>query len=258
MTNTKFGTTDAPITSFVLARADDALMLGHRLSEWCGHAPGLEEDLALANMALDLLGQARELYSYAAELIGPGATEDSLAYLRDVQGYRNLLMVELKNGDFGFTIMRAFLFSAFAHPYWSEMSRTRDVNLAAIADKSVKEIAYHLRYTSEWVIRLGCGTEYSLLRIQAALSELWPFTSELFIATPSDYEVVTDGIAVQPESVRSQWLCTVSSVFERANLTLPSAGRMQVGGRVGRHTEHLGHLLSDLQYLQRTYPGASW
>ena len=247
-----------PLALYALRRADDALILGHRLSEWCGHAPMLEEDMALANVGLDLIGQARSLYQYSAELQGDGQDEDKLAYLRDAPAYRNLLLSELPNGDFARTITRVFLYSAFSDPFWQAMTRSADTQLAAIAAKSEKESAYHLRHSAEWVIRLGDGTEESHRRAQDALDHLWPYTGEMFEADGSDRELVEAGIAADPESLRASWSKTVSEVLDQATLKEPASGWMQSGGRTGRHSEHLGHLLSEMQFLQRAYPGAAW
>ena len=249
---------DTPLLRYVLGRADDALVLGHRLSEWCGHAPVLEEDMALSNMALDLIGQARALYTYAAEIEGAGRDEDAYAYLRDVTSYANLLLVEQPNGDFAQTIVRQLLFSAFIDPYWRALMTSRDTTLAAIAAKAEKESAYHLRHASEWTVRLGDGTPESHERAQQALDTLWPFTGELFTVPAGDRGLIDAGVAVDPETLRAPWRATVARVVERATLTLPADGWMQRGGREGRHSEHLGHLLSDLQYLQRAFPGATW
>lgn len=250
--------TETPLVLYALRRADDALISGHRLSEWCGHAPMLEEDMALANIGLDLIGQARELYSYAATCEAAGNDEDRYAYLRDVRQYRNLLLVELPNGDFARTIVRQFLYSACADLYWRAMMRSTDATLAAIAAKSEKESAYHLRHTAEWVIRLGDGTDESRRRAQAAVDDLWAYTGEMFHTDASDAELIGQGIAVDPESLRDTWSATVADVFGRATLTRPDNPWMQKGGRVGHHSEHLGHLLSELQSLQRTFPGATW
>jgi ring-1,2-phenylacetyl-CoA epoxidase subunit PaaC len=249
---------EAPLVQYVLRRADDALILGHRLSEWCGHAPMLEEDMALANMALDLLGQARELFSYAAEVEGKGNDEDKFAYLRDVRQYLNLLLLEQPNGDFARTIVRQFFYSAFADLYWRAMMNSSDATLAAIAAKSEKESAYHLRHSSEWIVRLGDGTAESHRRAQAAIDDLWSFTGEMFGVDDIERPFIAAGIAVDPASLREQWLGTLSRVIGQATLALPQSEWMQQGGRKGRHSEHLGHLLSELQSLQRTFPGATW
>jgi ring-1,2-phenylacetyl-CoA epoxidase subunit PaaC len=249
---------ETPLVLYALRGADDALILGHRLSEWCGHAPILEEDMALSNIALDLLGQARELYSYAAKAEGRDNDEDRFAYLRDVRQYRNLLLLEQPNGDFARTMVRQFFYSAFADLYWRAMMKSADATLAAVAAKSEKESAYHLRHASEWIIRLGDGTGESHVRAQTAIDDLWAFTGEMFCCDASERALIDAGIAVDPASLRPQWLKTVSSVVGEATLALPSNDWMQQGGRSGRHSEHLGHLLSELQSMQRTFPGATW
>ena len=246
--------TETPLVLYTLRRADDALVLGHRLSEWCGHAPSLEEDMALANIGLDLLGQARSLYTYAAEIEAAGHDEDDFAYLRDAPQYRNLLLLEQPNGDFAQTIVRQFFYSAFADPYWRAMMASTDPTLAAIAAKSEKESAYHLRHSSEWLIRLGDGTAESRRRTADAVAALWPFTGELF--EPDD--AALGGAAADPEALRPVWQATVASVFAQATLTVPQGGWMQRGGRTGRHSEHLGPMLAVMQHLQRTHPGATW
>jgi ring-1,2-phenylacetyl-CoA epoxidase subunit PaaC len=249
---------ETPLVLYTLRRADDALILGHRLSEWCGHAPMLEEDMALANMGLDLLGQARELYSYAAQVEGSGNDEDKLAYLRDVRQYRNLLLVEQPNGDFAHTMVRQFFYAVFADLYWRAMMRSKDATLAAIAAKSEKESAYHVRHASEWILRLGDGTEESHSRAQEAIDDLWAFTGEMFAVDDGERSLIDSAIAVDPAALRPQWLKTVSGIVNEATLALPASGWMQQGGRSGRHSEHLGHLLSELQSMQRTFPGVTW
>ena len=249
---------ETPLVLYTLRRADDALILGHRLSEWCGHAPILEEDMALSNIALDLLGQARELYSYAARVEGGDNDEDKFAYLRDVRQYRNLLLLEQPNGDFARTMARQFFYSAFADLYWRAMMKSSDATLAAVAAKSEKESAYHLRHSSEWIIRLGDGTGESHARAQTAIDDLWAFTGEMFEVDSSERALIDAGIAVDPASLRPQWLKTVSDIVNEATLALPRGDWMQQGGRSGRHSEHLGHLLSELQSMQRTFPGATW
>jgi ring-1,2-phenylacetyl-CoA epoxidase subunit PaaC len=249
---------ETPLVLYALRRADDALILGHRLSEWCGHAPMMEEDMALANMGLDLLGQARELYSYAAKVEGKGNDEDKFAYLRDVRQYRNLLLLEQPNRDFARTITRQFFYAAFADLYWRAMMKSRDATLAAIAAKSEKESAYHVRHSSEWVIRLGDGTEESHRRTQAAVDDLWAYTGEMFEADDGERGLIDAGIAVDPAALRPRWMETVSNVLREATLVLPKSDWMQQGGRSGRHSEHLGHLLSELQSMQRTFPGVTW
>jgi ring-1,2-phenylacetyl-CoA epoxidase subunit PaaC len=249
---------ETPLVLYALRRADDALILGHRLSEWCGHAPMLEEDMALANMGLDLLGQARELYSYAAKVEGKGNDEDKFAYLRDVRQYRNLLLLEQPNGDFARTMARQFFYAAFADLYWRAMVNSRDATLAAIAAKSEKESAYHIRHCSEWIIRLGDGTDESHRRAQTAVDDLWAYTGEMFEVDDGERGLIDAGVASDPAALRQEWLEAVSSVLREATLTLPRSDWMQQGGRSGRHSEHLGHLLSELQSMQRTFPGATW
>lgn len=249
---------ETPLVLYTLRRADDALILGHRLSEWCGHAPMMEEDMALANMGLDLLGQARELYSYAARVEGKGNDEDKFAYLRDVRQYRNLLLLEQPNGDFAHTMVRQFFYSAFADLYWRAMMKSSDATLAAVAAKSEKESAYHVRHSSEWIVRLGDGTAESHARAQTAIDDLWAFTGEMFEADESERGSIDPGISIDPAGLRLQWLKSVAGVVNEATLALPKSDWMQQGGRDGRHSEHLGHLLSELQSMQRTFPGATW
>jgi ring-1,2-phenylacetyl-CoA epoxidase subunit PaaC len=249
---------EIPLVLYALRRADDALILGHRLSEWCGYAPMMEEDMALANMGLDLLGQARELYSYAANVEGNGNDEDKFAYLRDVRQYRNLLLLEQPNGDFARTMTRQFFYAVFADLYWRAMMNSRDATLAAIAAKSEKESAYHVRHSSEWIIRLGDGTDESHRRAQDAVDDLWAYTGEMFEADDSERGLIDAGIAIDPAALRARWMETVLTVLNEATLTLPKGDWMQQGGRSGRHSEHLGHLLSELQSMQRTFPGATW
>lgn len=249
---------ETPLVSYILRRADDALILGHRLSEWCGRAPMMEEEMALANMGLDLIGQARTLYTYAGEVEANGHDEDAFAYRRDERSYRNLLLVEQNNGDFAKTMMRQFLYAAFADPYWRAMTASRDGTLAAIAAKAEKEMAYHLRHSAEWVIRLGDGTAESRARMERAVTILWPFTGELFESDDIDRAMIDDGVGVDPAGLKAAWKSQVAEILGRATLTVPTDGYMQKGGRTGRHSEHLGFLLTELQYLQRTVPGATW
>src|ERR1700712_272309 len=209
---------ETPLVLYALRRADDALILGHRLSEWCGHAPMLEEDMALANMGLDLLGQARELYSYAAKVEGKENDEDKFAYLRDVRQYRNLLLLEQPNGDFARTMVRQFFYSVFADLYWRAMMKSDDPTLAAIAAKSEKESAYHLRHSSEWMVRLGDGTEESHRRAQTAIDDLWAYTGEMFAVDDTERGLIDRGIAIDPTSLRSQWLKTITNVVNEATL----------------------------------------
>jgi len=249
---------DTQLFDYVLRLADDALILGHRLSEWCGHAPLVEEELALANIGLDLIGNARALYDYAGALEGQGRDQDALAYRRDAAAYRNLLLVEQPNGDFAATIARQFLYAAYAAPFWREMAGSRDATLAAIAAGARNEAAYHLRHAGAWLVRLGDGTAESRHRAQAALDTLWPYTGEMFEADETVAALVAEEIAADPASLRPDWDKTVAAVLAEATLALPAEGWMQSGGRHGRHGEHLGHILAELQFLQRAYPGANW
>jgi ring-1,2-phenylacetyl-CoA epoxidase subunit PaaC len=243
---------DSPLVVALLRRADDALVLGHRLSEWTGHAPMLEEELALANIALDLIGQARVLYAEAGAVTG--RTEDELAYLRDGPQWRNALIMELPNGDFAFTVVRLLLVSAFALPFWRAACASSHAGVAAIAAKAEKETDYHLRHAAEWTIRLGDGTALSHRRAQDAVDVLWPYTGELFAADAG----VEAGVVPDAASLRPAWAAAVEATLTRATLSRPADGWMQSGGRIGRHTEHLGHLLAELQFMQRAYPGATW
>jgi ring-1,2-phenylacetyl-CoA epoxidase subunit PaaC len=245
---------DSPLVVALLRRADDALVLGHRLSEWTGHAPMLEEELALANIALDLIGQARALYAEAGAVTG--RTEDELAYLRDGPQWRNALIMELPNGDFAFTVVRLLLVSAFALPFWRAACGSSHGGVAAIAAKAEKETDYHLRHASEWTIRLGDGTDLSHRRAQDAVDALWPYTGELFAR--DEQEMVDAGVVPEVASLRPDWAAAVETTLTRATLNRPVDGWMQSGGRTGRHTEHLGHLLAELQFMQRAYPGATW
>jgi len=248
----------AALLPYTLALADDALVLGHRLSEWIGHAPVLEEELALGNIALDLIGEARALYTYAGALEGKERDEDALAYRRDAHEFLNLLLVEQPNGDFAVTIARQVLYSAFIHPFWRELAASRDETLAAVAAKAEKEAAYHLRHAGEWLIRLGDGTDDSHRRAQDALDELWPYTGEMFAVDGETDALIAAGIAVDPRRLKPEWERTVADLLARATLARPTDGWMQEGGRCGRHSEHLGHLLAEMQFLQRAYPGATW
>jgi len=250
--------TDTPLFQYTLRLADTALILGHRLSEWVGHSPVIEEDLAFGNMGLDLIGQARSLYTYAGGIEAKGRDEDALAYLRDAGGYRNLLLVEQPNGDFANTMVRQLLYSAFAFPHYEALTRSKDATLAAIAAKAAKEMAYHLRHSAEWTIRLGDGTDESHTRAQNALDELWPYTGEMFETDQVERALIDAGIAADPALLRGGWNKTIEDVLGEAALTRPRDGYMQSGGRTGVHSEHLGHILSELQFLQRAYPGATW
>lgn len=251
-------TGDNPLFEYVIRLADDQLILGQRLGEWCGEAPTLEEDLALANIALDLIGQARSLYDYAASVEGEGRDEDQLAFLRYERDYRNALIAELPNGDFACTIVRQFFIAAFMKPFWREMLTSKDTTLAAIAAKALKEVSYHLRHASEWVIRLGDGTDESHQRMIDALEEMMIYTGELFEMDELSRAMVEQGIGVDAAGLQSEWRTTIETVLAEARLNVPDVSHMQTGGRMGRHTEHLGHILSELQYMQRAYPGLTW
>jgi ring-1,2-phenylacetyl-CoA epoxidase subunit PaaC len=243
---------------YALQLADNALVLGHRNSEWTGHGPILEQDIALSNIALDLIGQARYLYQHAARLIGGEATEDKLAYGRDGWDFRNCLLVEQENGDWGKTIMRQFLFSTWQYYFYERLQDSRDRELAAIGEKSLKEVTYHLRWSSEWVIRLGDGTDESHDRMQRALDELWKFTGELWAPAPYEVGLINSGVAVDPAQLGPLWRERVEEVFAEAQLSIPDAAWMQMGGKEGRHTEHLGYVLAEMQFLQRAYPNCEW
>ncbi|HET6467709.1 MAG TPA: 1,2-phenylacetyl-CoA epoxidase subunit PaaC [Geminicoccaceae bacterium] len=247
-----------PLLAYTLRLADDALVLGHRLSEWTGSAPLLEEEMALANMGLDLIGQARALYAYAGEVEGKGRSEDDLAFLRDEGEFTNLLLVEQPNGDFARTMARQLLYAAFARPFWQTTTGSRDATLAAIAAKAEKEMAYHVRHSGEWLIRLGDGTAESHERAQAALGELWPCTGELFETDDTARALIEEGIAADPAPLRPVWEETVGHVLAEATLARPPDGWMQSGGRAGRHSEHLGPMLAVMQVLPRRHPGARW
>ena len=253
-------------TNYLLHLADTNLILSQRNSEWCGHGPILEQDIAITNISLDLLGQARNFYQYAASLINletpgngsmlhPGipASEDSLANLRSEREFNNLLLVEQENGDWGHTLLRQFLYSQFQFLLYEKLGQSLDRQIAAIATKSLKETTYHLKWSREWVIRLGDGTTESHQRMLHAMNELWPYTGEMFI--PASYEVDAE---TDPGSLKDEWSQKVNIVLEEAKLPIPEKIFMQTGGKEGRHTEYLGHLLSELQYMQRAWPGCEW
>ena len=248
----------ADLFSLALALADDALVLGHRLSEWSHKAPSLEEDIALSNLALDLIGQARLLYTLAGEAEGKGRDEDRLAYLRDDRQYRNLLIVELPRGDFAFTMARQLIWSAFMHPYYEALAGSRHEGLAGIAGKAVKETAYHVRHAAEWVIRLGDGTAESRRRIEAALDGLWGYTGELVEMDLAERRLVAAGMAPDRAAIRPLWDSTMDRVLAEATLKRPRDRHMQSGGRRGHHTEHLGRMLAEMQVLARAHPEARW
>ncbi len=243
------------LIDYTLHLADTTLILSQRNSEWCGHGPILEQDIAITNISLDLLGQSRNFYQYAAKLIGGEASEDSLAYLRKEREFKNLLLVEQPNGDWGQTILRQYLYSQFQYLLFDKLQQCADEQLAAIASKSIKETAYHVRWSSEWVIRLGDGTEESRNRMLKAIDELWRYTGEMFV--PAAYETI-----VGVSELKISWEVKVNAVLSEASLIPPSEGGeavfMQSGGKEGRHTEHIGYILTELQYMQRAYPAAQW
>jgi len=242
-----------PTTEFVLHLADNALILGQRNAEWCGHGPVLEQDIAISNISLDLIGQARSFYQYAAELEGNGATEDSLAYLRNERQFRNCLLVEQPKGDWATTTLRQFFFSTYQQLLFQQLLSHSDERIAAIAEKTLKEVNYHVRWSSEWVIRLGDGTAESHRRLEQAIQDLWLFTGELFTST--QYEIES---GVDVALLRSNWEEKIRSNFEEASVEMPTNVFARTGGKTGLHSEHLGFMLAELQYLQRSFPGCEW
>lgn len=243
---------------WLLRRGDTALVLGHRVSEWCGHSPVLEEDIALANIALDLIGQARLWLSLAGEVEGKGRGENELAYLRDAWDFRNLLLAEQPNGDFGQTMMRQFLIDAYQAQLLKALAKSADERVVEIAVKAGKEVDYHLDRSADLVIRLGDGTTESRQRMQLAVEILWPYSGEMFIGDAVDQAVAAAKVAPSPEDLQSEWVSTVDAVFTAATLSKPETDFAHTGGLTGRHSEHLGHILADMQFLQRAYPGATW
>jgi ring-1,2-phenylacetyl-CoA epoxidase subunit PaaC len=243
---------------YLLRLADTSLILGQRLSEWCGHGPVLEEDLALTNVALDCIGQARLLLSHAGAVEGQGRDEDQLAFLREDGRYRNLTLVELPNGDFGATVVRNLLVNAWQAQVWASLADSTDRALADIAEKSAKETRYHVSHAADWTIRLGDGTDESHGRMQSALDRLWPYTAEFFVVDAVDEAVAAAGIAPLCGTLESAWTATVAPVLEEATLTVPGRSPFRSRGKTGVHTEHLGHLLAGMQHLQRAYPGGQW
>lgn len=253
------------LIDYILHLADDALILGHRNSEWCGHGPVLEQDIALTNISLDLIGQARNFYQYAAEQINqstnnPGnkATEDTLAYLRDPHEFKNCLLVEQPNGDWAKTILRQFVFSVYQYFLYQQLLNSKDEQLAAIAEKSFKEVTYHVRWSSEWVIRLGDGTEESHKRMLDAIQEVWLFTEELFVAANYELQAARDGVGADVSSLKNKWMERVKEIFAEATLPFPSNITQQTGGKEGKHSDHLTDILSEMQFLQRAYPNSNW
>jgi ring-1,2-phenylacetyl-CoA epoxidase subunit PaaC len=255
---TRTATEQAAFLEFLLRTGDNALILGHRVSEWCGHAPVLEEDIALANTALDLIGQTQLWLGLAAEVEERGRSADDLAYLRDAQEFRNVLLVERPNGDFGKTLMRQFLFDAWHHLLLTDLVRSSETRVSEIAEKALKEASYHLDRSMDLVIRLGDGTEESNRRMQDALDHLWSYAGELFVADAPDEQLAAADVAPNPASLKPRWEQMVHGVLAEAKLTAPPGTYVHKGGKRGVHTEHLGHLLAGMQFLQRAYSGASW
>lgn len=243
---------------YILHLADNALILGQRLGEWCGHGPVLEQDMAMTNIALDYIGRARLLYQYASEIGANKQNEDQIAFTRNEWEYRNILLVEQPNGDFAHTIARQFYLEAFHYPYFTALANSKDTGLAAIAQKTVKETAYHLKWSSEWILRLGDGTELSHQKIQAAIGELWSYTGELFLESEFEKEMQLEGVSPDLKSVRDLWFEKVNATLGIATLKIPGSSWMQSGGKQGKHSEKLGYILSEMQYMQRAYPGMEW
>ncbi|WP_339670731.1 1,2-phenylacetyl-CoA epoxidase subunit PaaC [Dasania marina] len=246
------------IISYTVRLGDDALVLGHRVSEWVSKGPFLEEDIALGNVALDYIGRSRMLYSYAAELAGNNKTEDDYAYLRDERQFQNFLINELPRGDFAYTIARQLFVDVFNHYYLTALLASKDQTLAAIAAKGIKETQYHLRRSREWTLRLGDGTAESHERMQRAIDELWGYTHEIFEHDALEQRLIDAGIAVDAASFKAQWLADVKAILTAATLAVPDAEWAVRGGREGYHTEYLSHLLMEMQFVYRTYPNAKW
>jgi ring-1,2-phenylacetyl-CoA epoxidase subunit PaaC len=247
-----------PLCDYALRLGDDSLVLGQRLAEWCGHAPMLEIDLALANIGLDLVGQATHFLALAGEVENGGRDADALAFHRDVLDFRNALLVEQPNGDFAQTMARQFLFSNFHELLLRQLTHSMHATIAAIAAKAVKEVAYHARFADEWVVRLGDGTAESRARMVAGLEWMWRFTDELFANDPETETLIASGAAVDPRTLRTEWDARIARVLAQAGLEQPKPRRAALGGRKGHHSEHLGHLLSEMQFLPRAYPGTTW
>jgi ring-1,2-phenylacetyl-CoA epoxidase subunit PaaC len=253
----------APSVQYILRLGDTALILGQRLGEWCGHAPVLEEDIALANIALDLIGQARALLTRAGQLEGQGHDEDQLAFLRDERDYRNATIVELPNGpsrpgDFAFTVLRNAMMATWFRLMWERLRESSDAELAAIAGKAVKEVRYHQQHSADWVVRLGDGTDESARRLRAALDALWRFSAELFESDAVDAAAAANGLGPRWSDLREPWLAEMRELLDEARLPVPPDSAFRSTGKTGVHTEHMGYILSDLQFLQRAYPGGVW
>ena len=244
--------------NYILGVADNSLILGQRMGELCGHGPSLETDIACTNVSLDLFGQVRSYFQYAAEIAGEGKTEDDIAFLRREREYKNVLLVEQPNTDFAYTIVRQFLFDVYHLLFLQELQNSTDETLVAIAKKSIKEVSYHERFSSDWIKRLGDGTEVSNQKIQEAINNLWTYTDELFHQTDADKAMVAAGVGVDVTALKEAYYAKVNSVLEIATIAIPESKWFQKGGKVGVHTEHLGFMLSDMQYMQRTYPGMEW
>lgn len=246
------------LVQYIYGIADNALILGQRLGELCGHGPNLETDIAMTNIALDLLGQTRSYYQYAAKISGGEASEDTIAFLRSEREYKNVLLVEQPNTDFAYSIARQFLFDAFHLLLLENLAASTDETLAAIATKSIKEVRYHVRFSSDWIKRLGNGTEESHEKIQTAINDLWTFTDELFHQTEPDKEMISQNIGVDATKLKEPFYLKVTEVLEEATLQIPDMKYFQKGGKHGIHSEHMGYLLADMQYMQRTFPKMNW
>lgn len=264
------------VVELSLHLADDALLIGHRNSEWTGHGPNLEQDIAISNIALDLIGQARLFYQYAASMLNAnryvytkiwqlnGITsndnldEDDLAYLRDAPSFSNHLITEIPKGDWAVTVTRQFFVSVYQQLLYADLAKRKNGQLAAIAEKALKEVRYHLRWSGEWVIRLGDGTEESRQRMEQAIDLLWPYTNEFFVAAPWQVQAVQEELIADPALFRVNWMQQITDTLQQAQLTVPSTAHQISGGKTGTHTEHLGYLLAEMQYLQRTYPQSDW
>ncbi len=244
--------------NFTLQQADNCLILGQRLAEWCGHGPILEQDIAMTNIGLDLIGQARMWYQYAAEIQGEGKSEDDIAYLRDAWGYRNVLLVEQPNGDFAQTIFRQFLYDTYSCYFYEALMNSSDERLAAIAAKSHKESLYHIKWSGDWVIRLGDGTEESHNKMEEAVDSLWSYAGELTVPNETELEALKAGYGINLEALKTKRDAKIKEVLEEATLSVPESTYAHAGGKDGKHSEHLGYILSDLQFLQRAYPGNEW
>ena len=244
--------------NYILGIADNSLILGQRMGELCGHGPSLETDIACTNISLDLLGQVRSYFQYASKIAADGRTEDDIAMLRKEREYKNVLLVEQPNTDFAYTLGRQFLFDVYHLAFLKELQNSKDLTLNAIAKKSIKEVSYHERFSSDWVKRLGDGTEESKQKMQEAINGLWTYTDELFHQTDADKAMVAEGIGVDVTKLKEVYYNEVSQLLKEATLQVPESKYFQKGGKQGIHTEHMGYLLSDLQYMQRTYPNSEW